>query len=83
MMETSRQIVVEMIDPMMVEILRNKTPAERLAIACGMWESARVIIGGAVRGQHPDWSEEMVNQEIARRISHGIVDPGVANDGEG
>ena len=33
---TSRQPVVEMIDPMMVEILRDKTPAERLAIACGM-----------------------------------------------
>ncbi len=40
-----------MMDPMMVEIMRNKTPAERLAIACGMWESARVIIGGTVRGQ--------------------------------
>ena len=80
---TSRQTVVEMMDPMMVEIMRNKTPAERLAIACGMWESARVIIGGTVRQQHPDWSEETVNQEIARRISHGIVDHGVVNDVEG
>ena len=80
---TSRQPTVEMMDPMMVEIMRNKTPAERLAIACGMWESARVIIGGTVRGQHPDWSEEMVNQEIARRMSHGMVDPGVVDDVEG
>lgn len=80
---TSSPPVIEMMDPMMVETMRNKTPAERLAIACGMWESARVIIGGAVRGEHPDWSEEAVNQEIARRISHGIVDPGARNDAEG
>ena len=77
---TSRQPVVEMMDPLMVEVMRNKTPAERLAIACGMWESARVIIGGAVRQQHPNWNEETVNREIARRISHGMVDPGAVND---
>jgi hypothetical protein len=78
----SRQPVVEMMDPMMVRIMREKTPIERLAIACGMWESARAIIGGTVRQQHPDWSEETVNQEIARRISHGTVDPGVVKDVE-
>ena len=79
---TSRQPVVEMMDPMMVEIMRNKTPAERLAIACGMWESARAIIGGTVRQEHPDWSQETVNQEIVRRISRGVVDPGVVHDAE-
>jgi len=72
--------VVEMMDPQMVEILRNKNPAERLAIACGMWESARMIIDGAVRQQHPDWSQDGVNREIARRISPGAVDPGVVSD---
>jgi len=72
-----------MMDPMMVEIMRDKTPQERLAIACGMWESARMIIGGTIRQQHPDWSEEAVNQEIARRISHAVVDHGVVNDVEG
>jgi hypothetical protein len=76
----SRQPVAEMMDPMMIEILRSKTPAERLAIACGMWESARTMIGGTVRQQHPEWSEQRVNEEIARRISHGLVDPGVVND---
>jgi hypothetical protein len=70
-------------DPMMVEIMRNKTPAERLAIGCRMWESARVIIGGMIRQQHPKWSEEAVNREIARRISHGAVDHGVIGDVEG
>ncbi len=76
----SKQPVVEMMDPMMVEVMRQKSPAERLAIACGMWESARSIIRGTIRQQHPNWSEERVNREIARRISHGVIDSGVFGD---
>ena len=79
---TFRRPVVEMMEPVMVDILRRKTTQERLAIASGMWESARAIIGGAVRQEHPDWSEEQVHQEIARRISHGSVHPGAVGDGE-
>ena len=55
-------------DPMMVEIMRNKTPAQRLAIAFRMWDSARLIVKGGVKYQHPDWSDEEVEQEIAIRM---------------
>lgn len=55
-------VVVELMDPMMVEIMRNKTPAERLAIAFRMWDSARLIVQGGVKYQHPDWSDEEVEQ---------------------
>jgi len=79
---TSRHPVIEMMDPEMAEILRKKSPVERLAIACGMWESARAIIGGAIRKEHPDWSDAMVNLELARRISHGEVDQRIVNDGK-
>jgi len=71
---STREPVVEVIDKKMVEILRNKTPAERLAISFGMWETARLMIRGALRQQHPDWNDEMINREIARRVSHGAVD---------
>ena len=70
---TPRQPVVEIIDPMMVDILRKKTPEERMSIASGMWESARVMIRGVLGQEHPGWSDEAINQEIARRISHGEV----------
>ena len=70
---TPRQPVLEIIDEMMVDVLRKKTPAERLAIASGMWDSARVMIGGVLRQEHPEWSDEAIVQEIARRISHGKV----------
>ena len=70
---TPRQPVVEIIDEMTVDVLRRKTPAERLEIAAGMWDSARVMIRGVLRQEHPEWSDEAIDQEIARRISHGKV----------
>ena len=77
---TPRQPVVEVIDEMMIDILRKKTPAERMKIATGMWESARIMIRGTIQQEHPEWSEEAVNREIARRISHGEVSPEKVND---
>jgi hypothetical protein len=38
-----------------------------------MWETARVILRGAIVHDHPDWNEEQINRKIARRISHGVV----------
>ncbi len=63
----------EMIDDSMADILRQKTRAERLDIARRLWNSARVIVRGAIRRERPDWNEEQVNHEIARRMSHGVV----------
>lgn len=68
-----RPPVVEVMDEMMVDILRKKTAEERLKIAFGMWESARVIIRGAICQEHPEWNEDAINREIARRLSHGEV----------
>ena len=58
----------------MVEILRQKTPVERLHIGMRMWKAARVLLRAAIQDEHPDWDELCVNREIARRISHGVVD---------
>lgn len=69
-----RPPVVEIIDPQMVRCLQNQTPAQRLATAFAMWESARILIRGAVRTQHVDWNEEQVNREVARRLSHGATE---------
>lgn len=57
---------------MMVEIMRNKTPAQRLAIAFRMWDSARLIVKGGVKYQHPDWSDKEVEQEIAIRMRGSV-----------
>lgn len=59
------------IDDDMAAVLRQKTPAERLAISHGMWRSAQSMIHRVVRHQNPDWSAEQVDHEVARRMSHG------------
>ena len=64
---------IEVIDPSMVEILRRKTPAERLSIAFGMWESVRTMLLSQLAEMHPDWSLTQVEREVARRMSHGAV----------
>jgi hypothetical protein len=65
----------EIIDAAMAEILRRKTPAERLRIAGRMWQSARVILRSTIRTSHPDWTDEQVNLEIAHRISQEDIPP--------
>lgn len=64
---------IEIVDDRVVEILRKKTPAERLAIADGLWMFARQVIGRIVAREHPDWSEDQVRREVARRMSHGSL----------
>ena len=64
---------IEVVDDQMAEIYRSKSPMERLAIAHGMWRSARRMIDNVVRDQHPDWTDDQIQRDVARRISHGAV----------
>jgi hypothetical protein len=71
---TTRKPVIEVMDDAMADVLRQKTEVERLQIAAQMWKSARVILRGVIVTEHPEWDDDQVNREIARRISHGAVD---------
>ena len=64
---------IEVIDDAMAEVLRAKTGAQRLAIASGMYSSARRMLAGYLQTQHPDWSEAQISAEAARRLSHGAI----------
>jgi len=70
----TRPPVVEIIDPSIVRVLRAKTPAERLAQAFRILDSARAITRGSVLQLHPDWDEDQVLRETARRLSHGATE---------
>ena len=74
MTATPRHPVVEILDPLIVEILRRKTPAERLSHAFGMWETAGLVVRSAVRQQHPEWGDDQIQRESARRLSHGATE---------
>jgi hypothetical protein len=62
---------IEVIDDQMAKIIRQKSGAERLRIASGMYASARRMLLSHLRAEHPDWDEQQVQQETARRLSHG------------
>ena len=66
-----RNATIEVMDDAMAEILRKKTPAERLAIGFGLWRSARVMLSSILGSQHPDWSDQEVEREVSARLSHG------------
>ena len=62
---------IEVIDDAMAEVLRAKTGAQRLAIAGEMQRSARRLLAGYLKAQHPRWTEAQIAAEAARRLSHG------------
>lgn len=64
---------IEVIDDVMTEILRRKTPAERIAIGFGLWRSAQKLLGAQLTSLHPEWDSQRIEREIARRLSHGTV----------
>ena len=64
---------IEVVDDAMAEILRRKTPAERIRIGFALWTSARDMLMTHLKKTHPDWNDERVAKEVARRLSHGAV----------
>lgn len=61
----------ENIDDEIVAIYKNKSPFERLRIAFGLWSLAKSVLVNSLRSLHPDWEEKRIQEEAARRISHG------------
>lgn len=68
-----RRHCIEVVEPFMVQVLRGKTEWERLKIVAAMWRSARQLLQAEIQREHPDWSEEEIGQEAARRMSGGLV----------
>jgi hypothetical protein len=64
---------IEVMDDQMAEICRQMTGAQRLAVANDMFESARRMLLIHLRATHPEWSDEQILREAARRLSHGAI----------
>lgn len=62
---------VELLDGAVVEVLRRKTPTERVAMIFAANRTMRLRLEGHFRTRHPDWDSQTVMQEIARRMSRG------------
>lgn len=64
---------IEVVDDTIAEVLRRKTPSERIKIGFDLWTSARGMLMAHLKSSHSEWSIEMIKKEVARRLSHGIV----------
>lgn len=62
---------IEVVDEEMAAVLRSKTGAERLRIASGMFAAARRMLASQLTSEHPEWDEQRVQAEVARRIAGG------------
>ena len=64
---------IEVIDDAMAHVLSRKTPAERISIGFSIWISAHNMLITHLRKSHPEWDENILNKEVARRLSHGTI----------
>ncbi len=62
---------IEWLDDAMVEVLRNKTPAERLAMAFDCNRTARLVIAAHFRANNPTWTEDEILAAVAKRMLDG------------
>lgn len=64
---------IEVVDDEMAEVLRHKTPAERIRIGFDLWISAHNMLMAHMKKTHPEWDDNKLSREVARRLSHGAV----------
>lgn len=59
---------IEVIDEQLAAVLREKTPAERIAMIGDANQTARMLAAAGIRYRHPDWPQDRVDAEVARRM---------------
>ncbi len=62
---------IEIVDREMATILAQKTEAERLQIAWGMWRSARNMLTRLVQAENNELSADEVQAAVSRRLASG------------
>jgi Rv0078B-related antitoxin len=61
---------IEVVDPDVAAALRAKSGAERLRLAHEAWELARHRLVAFLGWRHPDWTNEQVAREVAKRLAN-------------
>jgi hypothetical protein len=62
---------IEILDEDYANVLRGKTPTERIAMGLELGRMVRLRLEGHLRTLHPDWSDQQIAAEIARRMLYG------------
>jgi hypothetical protein len=59
---------IELLDEAVVQVLRGKTSAQRVAMIFAANRTMRLRLEGHLRTRHPDWDDLTLAREIARRM---------------
>ena len=62
---------IEIVDDAVAEILRLKTPAERIALAAAAHRTARELLTARVRSLFPKMTADQVRNEVVRKFTRG------------
>lgn len=61
-------LISDLPDETMISIYKGKTPQQRLEISFGLWSFARTLVKAGLKTIHPDWSEQAIEVETAKRM---------------
>ncbi len=67
-MNTKTVESVRTMNPRLAEILRRRTPGERMRSALEANELVRSMIMGTLRARHPEWNDARLRKELIRRV---------------
>ncbi len=64
---------IELPDELIVALMRTKSSSERLAMAFASHRLVRLRLAGHFQTLHPEWTDEEIQQAIARRFLSGAI----------
>jgi len=67
-MHLTAQPRIENVDPIVSNILKGMSVAERIALVEDSHQVARLLTAGGVRYRHPEWSDAQIEAEVVRRM---------------
>jgi hypothetical protein len=59
--------------PEYIATLRRMTGAQKVRAAFGLYWTARKIKAAGLRAQHPDWTEEQIQQRVKEIFMHAVT----------
>lgn len=62
---------IEVVDDVMVNVLRDKTPAQKIEMISAANRTARTLMAAGIRQRHPIWDEEQIAAAVLRRLLGG------------
>jgi hypothetical protein len=62
---------IEIISDEVANVLKKKSPRERIEIAFDICRTVLILLENHIRYLHPEWTDQQIHKEIARRITCG------------